>query len=181
MESELTSIRQYVCRLEQFAERCGVPVVRNCLQANVLGRVEQRRIVLRTGLSLEQQLLTLVHELTHLTIHRNAWPAINRTICEYEAEAVERWVGAVLGVRPWLEDEFDASSITEDLLACSVLRVRWAALKLLNVARECGLPADQIPLETQTAVEVDASSREKVIFDDELRGMRDFIGHTKPL
>ena len=177
----MSGIGQYVRRLEQFAEHCGVPVVRNCLQANVLGRVERRRIVLRTGLNLEQQLLTLVHELTHLTIHRDAWPAIDRTICEYEAEAVERWVGAVLGVRPWLDDDFDASSITDDLLACSVLRVRWAALKLLNVARDCSLPADQIPLDTQTTVEVDASSREKVILDDELRGMRDLIGHTQPL
>lgn len=168
-------------RLEQFAKSCGVPVIRNCLQANVLGRVEQRRIVLRRGLNLEQQLLTLVHELTHVTIHRNAWPAINRTICEYEAEAVERWVGAVLVVGPWVDYEFDASSITDDLLACSVLRVRWAALKLLTVARECRLPADQIPLDTQTAVEVNASSCEKVIFDDELRRMRDFVGYTQPL
>lgn len=177
----MIGIRLYVHRLERFAEGCGVPVVRNCLQANVLGRVEQRRIVLRTGLKLEQQLLTLVHELTHLTIHRNAQPPINRTICEYEAEAVERWVGAALGVLAGLDDEFDTSSITDDLLACSVLRVRWAAFKLLNVARESGVPADRTQLETQTAVEVDASSREKVIFDDELRGMRDFIGFTEPL
>ena len=168
-------------RLEEFAKRCGVPVVRNGLQASVLGQVEQGRIVLRTGLNLEQQLLTLVHELTHLTMHRNAQPAINRTICEYEAEAVERWVGTVLGVRPWLNDEFDISSVTDDLLACSVLRVRWAAFKLLSIARDSAAPEDQIPLEPQTAVEVDASSRKKVIFDDELRGMRDFIGHAQPL
>ncbi len=177
----MIDIRLYVRRLEHFAEDCGVPVVRNCLQANVLGRVEQRRIVLRTGLNLEQQLLTLVHELTHLTIHRNARPSINRTICEYEAEAVERWVGAALGVRPWVDDEFDASSITDDLLACSVLRVRWAACKLLNVARASDIPVDEIQLETQTPVEVDASSREKIIFNDELCGMRDFIGLTEPL
>src|ERR1700733_3498139 len=98
----------YIGRLEQFAESCGVPVVRNSLVAGVLGQIEERRIVLRAGLTLEQQLLTLVHELTHLIIHCNANPRVDRTVCEYEAEAVERWVGAVLSAGPSAADGLDA-------------------------------------------------------------------------
>ena len=100
----------------------------------VSGRVEDRRIVLRAGLSLEQQLLTLAHELTHLIAHCNASPRLNRTVCEYEAEAVERWVGAALRVPPYADDWPDLS-VTDDLLACSVVRVRWVASTLVSAAR----------------------------------------------
>src|SRR5664279_5165679 len=128
------SLQAYIDRLEQFSAHFGVPVLRNSLVPEVLGRVEERRIVLRTGLSLEQQLLTLTHELTHLMAHCNANPRLNRTVCEYEAEAVERWVGAALRVPPYAED-WPGSSVTDDLLACSVVRVRWAGNTLVNAAR----------------------------------------------
>jgi hypothetical protein len=168
------ALRLYIQRLERFSESRGAPVDRNSLTAGVLGRLQDRRIVLRAGLSPEQELLTLVHELTHLMIHRNVSPRINRTVCEYEAEAVERWVGGVLRVAPHADDALDLATITDDLLACSVVRVRAAAITLLRIARGESLQA-------QAAVEVDASAGEEVIFDDELRGMRDLIGLTQPL
>ena len=71
-------LKLYIDRLEQFSVHCGARVIRNSLAGAVLGRVEQRRIVLRTGLSLEQQVLTLAHELTHLIAHCNAVKKIPR-------------------------------------------------------------------------------------------------------
>jgi hypothetical protein len=129
-------LRIYIDRLEKFSLCCGAAVVRNSLAGGVLGRLEERRIVLRSGLSLEQQVLTLTHELTHLIAHCNLSPRPNRTVCEYEAEAVERWVGAELKVPPYAEEGVDVSSLTDDLLADSVVRVRWAAHTLLSAARD---------------------------------------------
>jgi uracil phosphoribosyltransferase len=165
------AVQTYIRRLERFAESCGVPVVRNSLVAGVLGQIEERRIVLRAGLTLEQQLLTLVHELTHLIIHCNASPRINRTVCEYEAEAVERWVGAVLGAGPAGADGLDATTMTEDLLACSVVRVRWASEVILKAARD---GASQC-LQSQPAVEIDAAACEEIVFNDELHGLRNLV------
>lgn len=167
-------------RLERFAELCGVPVVRNSLIAGVLGRVEDRRIVLRAGLGLEQQLSTLVHELTHLIIHCNVSPRINRTVCEYEAEAVERWVTDRLQSILSGEEDLDAAALTEDLLASSVVRVRWAAQVILQVLRGTAFAAAP-HLQPQPAIEIDASTREEVVFNDELHGVRDFIRLTEPL
>jgi hypothetical protein len=129
-------LRLYIDRLERFSAQCGATVIRNALAGEVLGRVEGRRIVLRSGLSLEQQLLTLVHELTHLIAHCDVNPRLNRTVCEYEAEAVEKWLGAELKVSPYREAGLDVASLTDDLLAGSVVRVRWAAATLLRVARD---------------------------------------------
>ena len=81
------SLQLYIDRLEQFSARCGAPVIRNSLTAAVLGRAEERRIVLLVGLSLDEQVLTLVHELTHVLAHCHADHRLNRTVCEYEAEA----------------------------------------------------------------------------------------------
>jgi IrrE N-terminal-like domain len=129
-------LRLYIDRLERFSVQCGATVVRNSLAGEVLGRVEGRRIVLRSGLSLEQRLLTLVHELTHLIAHYNVNPRLNRTVCEYEAEAVEKWLGVELKVSPYAQAGLDVASLTDDLLAGSVIRVRWAAATLLRVARD---------------------------------------------
>jgi IrrE N-terminal-like domain len=168
------ALHTYIRRLEQLAENSGVPVVRNCLSAAVQGRIEERRIVLRAGLTLEQQLLTLAHELTHLIVHCNASPRVNRTVCEYEAEAVEKWVGAALGAGTSDADGLDAS-MTEDLLACSVLRVRWASGVILKAARGgTNGPTPQY-LQSQPAVKIDASTREKVVFHDELHGVCNLV------
>lgn len=128
-------LRLYLDRLEQFSAHCGATVIRDSLAGSVLGRVEGRRIVLRSGLSLEQQILTLAHELTHLMAHCDVRPRLNRTVCEYEAEAVERWVGAELKVSPYAEEGLDVGALTDDLLAGSVVRVRWAARTLVSAAR----------------------------------------------
>jgi hypothetical protein len=175
------SLRTPLYRLEQFAAGCGVPVVRSALAAGVLGRVEERRIVLHTGLSLEQQLSTLVHELTHFIIHCHVIQPINRTVCEYEAEAVEKWVRAALQVTPSAVEDLDASLLTEDLLACSVVRVRWAAHTLISVARGGDLAVKPQNLQPQAAVKIDASAREEIVLHDELHGVRDFVGLAQPL
>jgi hypothetical protein len=166
-------LQLYLRRLERFSARCGAPVTRNLLTAGVIGRVEGPRIVLRSGLSLEQQLLTLAHELTHLMVHCNASPRLNRTICEYEAEAVERWVGAELGVAPYADDGVDVSGVTDDLLAASVARVRWAACTLLSAARGSASQA-------QATVELYATPGKEIVFDYELRGVRDFVRLAEP-
>jgi IrrE N-terminal-like domain len=129
-------LKLYIDRLEQFSVHCGATVIRNSLAGGVLGRVEGRRIVLRSGLSLERQVLTLAHELTHLIAHCNVSPRLNRTVCEYEADAVERWVGAELKLSPYAEEGLDVSSLTDDLLAGSVVRVRWVARTLVSAARD---------------------------------------------
>jgi hypothetical protein len=166
--------------LENFAAACGVPVVRNSLVAGVLGRVEEQRIVLRMGLSLEQELLTLVHELTHLIVHCHARPPIDRTVCEYEAEAVERWVGGVLqAISP--ADDAGEAALTDDLLASSVVRVRFAAHTLVAVARGSLSVVGTKSLEAQPAVQVDATAGEEIVFDDELHGVRNFVRLAEPL
>jgi hypothetical protein len=172
-------IQTAIRHLEQFAEGRGAPVVRNSLIAGVLGRVEERRIILRRGLSLKQQLATLVHELTHLMVHCNAKPPINRTVCEYEAEAVERWVcDALQSITA--DADLNATTLTEDLLACSVVRVRWAAHMLLRVARD-GASAAAQSLQPQSAVEIDAAAGKEVVFNNELHGVRNFIRLTETL
>ena len=111
--------------------------------------------MLRVGLGLDQQVLTLVHELTHLIAHCDASPRINRTVCEYEAEAVERWVGTELAVGPHADDALEVSRVTEDLLACSVARVRSTARTLLSVAQSTGgaaLPPAR--LQAQSTVDI---------------------------
>jgi len=173
--------RLYLRRLERFCEGRGISVVRNSLVAGILGRVEERRIVLRAGLNLGQQLLTLSHELTHLMLHCNVLPRIDRTVCEYEAEAVERWVGAALEVAPHACESLDMATMTDGLLACSVVRVRWAAQVLLHVARDGGVAPFPQRLHPQAAVQVDTASGEEIILNNELHGMRDFFGLTQPL
>ena len=175
------ALHGYIRRLEGFAEKCGAPVVRDSLIAGVLGQADERRIVLRAGMSLDQQLLTLVHELTHIIVHCSASPRINRTVCEYEAEAVESWVGALLKVGDSGEENPDADSMTQDLLATSVVRVRWATHVILTVAREGAYKPPSRSLQAQTAVDIDAPAGEEIVFDDELHGVRDFIRLTQPL
>jgi|SRR5277367_6479399 len=127
-------LTQYIQRLEHFAELRGVAVSRNSLTPGVWGRIEDQQILLRKGLNPEHEVLTLVHELTHFMIHCHANPRLDRTICEYEAEAVERWVGAELRIPPHAGG-FDVRTVTDDLLSSSVVRVRWVAPILLRVAR----------------------------------------------
>lgn len=92
-------------------------------------------MILDSGLSKEQQLLTLIHELTHFLAHSNDGKLLNRTVCEYEAEAVERLVAGHLGLKDATHSPIDVSTVTDDLLACSVARVRIVAATLLAAAQ----------------------------------------------
>jgi hypothetical protein len=116
--------------LEGFSARQGAPVFHTPLSPWVVGRMHANQIVLRSGLSKEQQLLTLIHELTHFLAHR-ADEQLDRTVCEYEAEAVEKLVAGQLGING-LASAVDLTTVTDDLLACSVTRVRWVARTLLS-------------------------------------------------
>jgi len=95
-------------------------------------------MTLRSGMSKEQQLLTLIHELTHVLVHSEDSERLNRTVCEYEAEAVEKLVAGKLGLKDAAHLPIDLSAATDDLLACSVRRVRAVAGTLLAAALRSG-------------------------------------------
>jgi IrrE N-terminal-like domain len=154
-------LQHLIDRLEEFSALCGVSVFRTPLSPWVVGRIDENQIVLRSGLSKEQQLLTLIHELTHFLAHR-AGEQLDRTVCEYEAEAVEKLVAGRLGLKD-LGKAIDLTTVTDDLLACSVARVRWVARILLAAVQGAkpsahgakpgaDLAADR--LQAQAAVEI---------------------------
>jgi hypothetical protein len=126
-------LQHLIDALEEFSALQGVSVLRTRLSPWVVGRMDENQIVLRSGLSQEQQFLTLVHELTHFLAHRPD-AQLNRTVCEYEAEAVEKLVAGQLGLTD-LTTAIELGNITDDLLACSVTRVRWVARTLTDAAR----------------------------------------------
>jgi hypothetical protein len=122
-------LQHLIDALEDFSALHGVTVFRTPLSRWVVGRMDDNNIVLHQGLSKEQQLLTLVHELTHFLAHRTG-AQLNRTVCEYEAEAVEKLVAGQLGLKV-SGKAIDLDTVTDDLLACSVARVRMVARTLL--------------------------------------------------
>jgi hypothetical protein len=147
-------LQHFIDRLEEFSALRGVAVLRTHLSPWVVGRMDENQIVLRHGLSKEQQLLTLVHELTHFLAHRPE-VQLNRTVCEYEAEAVEKLVAGYLGLKG-LGTAIDLGCVTDDLLACSVARVHWVARTLLTALQDVK-PAGHIAadrLQAQTAIEI---------------------------
>lgn len=123
-------LQHLIDALEEFCALQGVSVFRTSLSPWVVGRMDENQIVLRRGLSQQQQVLTLIHELTHFLAHRPE-PHLNRTVCEYEAEAVEKLVAGHLGLKG-PGTAIDLNTVTDDLLACSVVRVRWVARTLLD-------------------------------------------------
>ena len=125
-------LQLFIDALEAFSAQHGVSVFRTHLSPWVVGRMDDKQIVLRSGLSKERQLLTLLHELTHFLAHTDA--QLDRTVCEYEAEAVEKLVGGQLGLKDPMGLAIDLSEVTDDLLACSVVRVRRVARTLLSAA-----------------------------------------------
>jgi len=127
-------LQHFIDRLEQFSALHGVVVFRTPLSPWVAGRMDEKQIVLRSGLSKEGQLLTLIHELAHFLAHRPE-EHLDRTVCEYEAEAVERLVAGQLGLKDSMGAPIDLSEVTDDLLACSVARVRWVARTLLTAVQ----------------------------------------------
>jgi IrrE N-terminal-like domain len=155
------ALQPLIDALEEFSAQHGVSVFRTPLSPWVLGRMDENQIVLRCGLSKEQQLLTLIHELTHFLAHRPD-SQLNRTVCEYEAEAVERLVLGQLGLKE-LGAAIDLTTVTDDLLACSVARVRWVARILLAALQDVTPSAHSVNpaphlaadrLQAQAAVEI---------------------------
>jgi Zn-dependent peptidase ImmA (M78 family) len=124
----MTVIQSHIRSLECYVEQCGGCVVRELLPEAIHGGMSRDRITLRTGLDPYEQLLALVHELTHWLAHRDAPRDLSAcvTIYEYEAEAVENLVMGRLGLPCPAEDaaaeEFDRP--TDGLLTSSVTRVR---------------------------------------------------------
>jgi hypothetical protein len=147
-------LQNFINALEAFSARQGIAVFRTALSPWVVGRMHEHQIVLRSGLSKKEQLLTLVHELTHFLAHRPD-AQLNRTVCEYEAEAVEKLVACQLGLKD-LGNAIDPATVTDDLMACSVTRVRWVARTLLAVVQEDKRAAHSADerLQTQATVEI---------------------------
>jgi IrrE N-terminal-like domain len=154
-------LQHLIDALEEFCALHGVSVFRTPLSPWVVGRMDENQIVLRLDLSKEQQLLTLVHELTHFLAHRSE-DQLDRTVCEYEAEAVEKLVAGQLALKD-SGAAIDLMTVTDDLLACSVARVRWVARTLLTALQDVkpsvhsvkpGVPIAADRLQPQAAVEI---------------------------
>jgi len=176
----------HIGSLRFFAARLGIPVECCPLPAFVLGRTLPDRIRLSPLLSCEEELRVLIHELAHWLLHRppavqaeRPAGALQTTIHEYEAEAVEALVLERLGLRdPHVEAadplaRFDPDP-TAGLLAASVHRARGAAERLA-----AALAQSPGGLESQAAVELQASTGEEVVLEDETHGMRNLLGLTQ--
>jgi hypothetical protein len=175
----MTSIPDCIHILEAYIERSGASLRRTSLPARVHGRVYCNLITLRTGLSPQQELVTLVHELTHWLAHREARCGMDCTLFEYEAEAVEALVMARLGLpHSRVDSELDPASPTDNLLAASVARVMWASRRICGAL---GVDAETPVSEAQTAIDLQAATGEEVVFEYEQHGMGDFLGLPEPL
>jgi hypothetical protein len=129
----MATIIDHIRSLESYVERSGARVVRSTLPESVHGRVFSDLIMLRADLDPEQELLTLVHELTHWLTHRDPCLQQPGTVFEYEAEAVETLVMARLGLQS-PSDRIDAEGDdpTDGLLSASVKRVVWASSRICD-------------------------------------------------
>jgi hypothetical protein len=167
----MTSIPNCIQLLEAFIERSGARLQRGNLPPCVHGRIYRGLITLRADLSPEQELVALVHELAHWLAHRNVRQAMDCTLYEYEAEAVEALVMARLGAPYRL-------SPTDDLLAASVARVIAAGAV---ICRTLGLDAQMPSSEAQAAVDLDTAAGKEIVFQYEQHGMGDFLGLPEAL
>ncbi len=117
----MKEILNHIRSLEGYVECSGARLVRGALPEPVHGRMCGEVITLRAGLTPEQELPILVHELAHWLAHRDASPGGHCTVFEYEAEAVEALVMARLGLA------HPGSDTAEALLSASAARVRFAS------------------------------------------------------
>jgi hypothetical protein len=157
-------LARYVKSLEIFAASRGAAVTRAALPGCVCGRASLHGIVLRRGLSPAEEFATLVHELTHVMVHARA-ATLNRTVCEYEAEAVEQWLTHAVRARALhTVSETVGGAAIDGLLAASVVRVKYAAHQLLNY------------LQAQPAIEIEAATGEEIVFHDEFNRACDLFG-----
>jgi hypothetical protein len=167
----MTSIPNCIQLLEAFIERSGARLQRANLPPCVHGRIYRNLITLRADLSPEQELVALVHELAHWLAHRNVRQAMDCTLYEYEAEAVEALVMARLGA-PY------RVSPTDNLLAASVARASAASA---GICGALGLDAQMPISEAQAAVDLDTAAGKEIVFEYEQYGMGDFLGLPKAL
>lgn len=167
------TILHHIESLEAYCERAGARLVRTILPQQVQGISCRNLITLRAGLSPEQELLTLVHELTHLLLHRETQDGMQRTRFEYEAEAVEALVMQRLGLpHPQRAVPFEGESPTDNLLPASVARVIWASRRICGALGLDGARS----LETQAPVHLEAAAREEIVFEYEQHGVGNFLG-----
>jgi len=128
----MATILDHIRSLESYVERSGARLVRSPLPESVHGRVFSDLIMLRADLDPEQELLTLVHELTHWLTHRDPCPQHPCTVFEYEAEAVEALVMARLGLHSTSVHIAEGDNPTDGLLSASVKRVVWASSRICD-------------------------------------------------
>jgi hypothetical protein len=126
----MATILDHIRSLESYVERSGARLVRSPLPESVHGRVFSDLIMLRADLDPEQELLTLVHELTHWLTHRDPCLQHPCTVFEYEAEAVEALVMARLGLQSSSVQIAEGDHPTDGLLSASVKRVVWASSRI---------------------------------------------------
>jgi hypothetical protein len=154
--------------------------MRTPLPEGVHGRLAYDLITVRRGLSPAQELQALVHETAHWLVHRDARGIADRTLFEYEAEAVEILVLAHLGLPcPRLDlADFGCDSPTDGLLSASVTRVLWASEQISGAL---GLRPPTTPSEPEAAVDFEAAAGEEVVLEYETHGMSDFFGLPQAL
>jgi len=128
----MATILDHIRSLESYVERSGARLVRSPLPESVHGRVFSDLIMLRADLDPEQELLTLVHELTHWLTHRDPCLQHPCTVFEYEAEAVEALVMARLGLQSSTVQIAEGDHPTDGLLSASVKRVVWASSRICD-------------------------------------------------
>jgi hypothetical protein len=125
----MLDLDQCLSALYRFARRTGASVDYAELPGNIGGCLDCGRILLSPDLAPEQELLTLVHELTHVMAHiASARSRTERTVCEYEAEAVEGLIAQRLGFESSTAETWN---FPDGLLADSVARVGAVASTLL--------------------------------------------------
>jgi hypothetical protein len=170
----MTGILNHIHSLERFIERGGARVVRAALPQWVHGRACRDLITVRGGLSPDEELPTLVHEITHWLVHRDARSGIECTVYEYEAEAVEALVMSQLGLSgpgPGV-GEIAGEGPTDGLLSASIARVVFASRRIFGAL---GLAAAARALEPQTAIHVEAAAGEEIVLEYEHHRVGDFL------
>ena len=177
----MTSIRRHIHALKSFIEQSGACVSHASLPKSVHGRVQGDVIALRRDLGPRQELVALIHEMTHWLAHR--WPSsrspMECTVFEYEAEAVEALVLSRLGLKRQMSDPGAVTGDpTDNLLLDSVARVHFAAERICGAL---GLAAAGPGSEAQASVHFQAAACKKIVFEYEQYGMGDFLGLPEAL
>jgi len=176
----MTSIPHCIHALEAYIERSGARLAREGLPECVHGRINFDLITLRTDLTPKQELVTLVHELTHWLAHRDARCRMDCTLFEYEAEAVEALVMARLDLPYAAVDPgaHELDSPTDNLLSASVARVKWASARICGAL---GIDATAIVSETQAPIDFKAAAGKEIVLEYEQHGMGNFLGSSEAL